>query len=265
MEFVAQHLALLLALHSKAFPEQHDAGTKKINAPTKSSRKKRAKKTPSHLELAFDKLLAIYTPCNTRYEKEKLAELNRIHRTPSLNLQKTGPRIQDSVHWNPTLQDEFQCPDCRHQYTMCVEINRDVNRDNAITHQRLDTAAAAAGTTTTKGKGTKKGKTTGTTTTTTATAAATTTTTTTATTGDYKSAKHGCYCLTFNCFGKVDGIGCTECVVKAARGNPPTANPVVAGKCLWDCKVCACRCICTFDDDKRQTIATANDRNRNKD
>jgi len=121
-EFVAQHLALLVALWSKREAER--------KAPTRSSRSKRQKSTtPSNnnLKRAFKKLVGVFTDAKVLYDKERLAELNRVHRTPSLDRQLSGPRRQDSVPWNPTLRDRFACCTCTHMYTMCVEVNSDVN------------------------------------------------------------------------------------------------------------------------------------------
>jgi len=78
-----------------------------------------------------------------------------------------------------------------------------------------------------------------------------------------RAARHGCYCQTSNCFGSIDGIGCPECVRKAAEGIPSVV--IETGRCRWNCEVCACRCISTFDKDKRQIIATAEHKNKSKD
>ena len=114
---------------------------------------------------------------------------------------------------------------------MCVEVNSVVNTANENARQRQDAAAAFGGTN----------------------AEVTTT----------RAARHGCYCQTFNCFGSFDGIGCPECVKKAAEGIPVVA--IETGRCRWNCEVCACKCISTFDKDKRQIIATAEHKNKSKD
>ena len=241
-EFVARHLALFIALHFKREQER-------TNAPTRSSRNKRQKgsKTMNNLKRAFKKLLGSYTDAKVLYDNEKMAKLNRTHRTPSLDKQQSGPRRQDALSWNPALHDNgFNCPDCFHGYTMCIEINSEVNAHNANARQHQDAAAAAAAALKSKSKS-KHGDGAG---------------TDTDADGEQatRAAKHGCYCQTFNCFGKFDGIGCPECVKKAAEGVPTVTTD--AGKCPWNCKVCTCRCISIWDEDKRQTIATSNHKNR---
>ncbi len=118
--------------------------------------------------------------------------MTRNVRTPSLDRQLSGPRCQDSVPWNPALQDNFACCTCTHMYTMCVEVNSDVNTANENACQCQDAAAVAAAS---KSKSKRGGSNN-------VCAGIDEELITT------RATRHGCYCQSFNFFGSFDGVGC---------------------------------------------------------
>jgi hypothetical protein len=64
--------------------------------------------------------------------EEKQAEENKRRRTPSLNYQLTGVRIQDMHPFDSCKKDVSLCPVCFHGSTMvCTESNESANESNA--------------------------------------------------------------------------------------------------------------------------------------
>ena len=121
-----------------------------------------------------------------------MCSIARNDRTPSLDRQLLGPCCQDSVPWNPALQDNFACCTCTHMYTMWVEVNSDVNTANENARRRQDAAAVAAAF---KSKSKRGGSNN-------VCAGINEELITT------RAARHGCYCQSFNCFGSFNGVGC---------------------------------------------------------
>jgi hypothetical protein len=53
-------------------------------------------------------------------EDQRLLE-NGLMKTPSLNLQKSGTRLQDAFIFDPTMRDLTACPVCHHVSTQILE------------------------------------------------------------------------------------------------------------------------------------------------
>ncbi len=152
------------------------------------------------------------------YAEAQCAELNRIERTPSLNYQATGSRLQDGVLWDEMKQDIHECLVCSHRCTMIVENALTVS---AYNQGARDTATAKGGD------------------------------------GGFaaKSPRVGCYCFSLSCGGRPDGGNCPECTQRVKDGERP--SPTEPGECGFSCRVCSCRCQVAFDEVHRYQIANA--------
>ncbi len=144
---------------------------------------------------------------------------NTIYCTLSLSLQLTGQRDQDQISWGLWAKCPSNCPVCIHASTMPMQSPAEINAANAC----LRAAAEADG-----------GN------------------------GKFKAAvdKSGCYCFCQNCFGDKNGIGCWRCfeLATTTKSDVPS-DEVEPGICRFDCGVCKCNLILTFNKCKRQTIA----------
>lgn len=142
MEFVARHLALLLTLHLKAFPEQYDSSkmSNSSNAPVKSLKMKRARKTPFASWACIQQ-----ASCNIQYQQDSIQK-GIIGYSQLSSLHAKSQPTEALPHDNG-----FNCLSYFHFYTMCIKINHVVNRENALACQH-QTAAA------TKHSGAGKGK-----------------------------------------------------------------------------------------------------------
>ena len=82
------------------------------------------------LNKAVTKLLQVYTPVRRKFDEAALADQNKISRTPSLDYQKNGPRVQDGFQFNQSKAFLTECPVCHHTNTMSVSNNEEVNAEN---------------------------------------------------------------------------------------------------------------------------------------
>ena len=173
----------------------------------------------------FVGLEKIYNPCLILYQEEELRELNKKHKTPTLNHQLTGKRTQDNHSFDPAKKDNNACPVCNHKSTMGMG-NEETNTTNSS--RRAEAEA---------GDETKF---------------------------DGVAAEHGCYCIFIDCHGSSDGRGCYKCFDLAKKGVNPIAN-VEVGYCGFvECDICShgkddkgCQCQVKFEEHKRQFIALA--------
>lgn len=74
--------------------------------------------------------MKVYTPVHTKYEEATKAEANKKNRTPSLNYQKTGLRLQDSIQFKRSEACLSNCPVCNHKNTMALSNHSEVNAEN---------------------------------------------------------------------------------------------------------------------------------------
>ena len=208
--FCANHLAMLISIRTFE---------KKLQEESKVSSLCRGM-TP--LKRVFIALEKIYNPSLKLFEIEQVRQSNVKHRTPTLNYQNSGKRIQDTLPFSAKDVDKNACPVCLHSFTMTVG-NAEANTKN----QELRTATA----------GEKF---------------------------DAVSAVHACYCYSIDCHGDPNGIGCPFCEALAKKGTLQS-DDVQPGYCgFLECKICAhscndsgCSCQVSFNEEKRQMIATS--------
>ena len=221
VRFVAENLALLLVLRRQVEKEK----VARLEVSTRSASGGRPKS--NDLKRAFRKLWTIYEKSLKLYVQAEKDEENKVHRTPSLNVQLTGTRDQDKVPWGKWTKYESNCPMCVHASTMPMQSREDINAANA----RLREDAEAN-----DGDGKFEGM----------------------------ATKVGCYCYGQNCFGDEYGIGCWHCVDLAMTIGEVPAVEVDPGLCRFDCDICRCSCQVIFDDNKRHTIANSLKKNAMK-
>ena len=83
------------------------------------------------LEKAVEDLRQVCVLARSAYIRLKQAEENRKAKIPkSLDHQKSGQRIQDSIRFNSRKADADPCPNCGHYNTMAVESQKSVNAEN---------------------------------------------------------------------------------------------------------------------------------------
>jgi hypothetical protein len=124
-------------------------------------------------------------------------------RMPSLNYQNPGEHLQDSVLFDPMLQNLMACPVCLHLSTQRLE-------SQVANNQAACAAALAAG-----GDRTFNGL----------------------------SAKHGCFCHTIHCCRQPTRGNCPECTSKVQNGQVPEMVGTGqcgfdCAMCRCMCKVC---------------------------
>lgn len=117
-KFCAEKLAILLCLEEQEMKKKTAATASSATAATR--RKK--KKTPqvNALKRNYAKLTAVYKKCYKSYTERKKVEAGKKARTLSLDLQKTGTRIQDSHTFIQGNALPAPCPHCGHCNTMAV-------------------------------------------------------------------------------------------------------------------------------------------------
>ena len=115
------------------------------------------------------------------YRARALADANKKHATPSLDYQLTGPVLQHSFKWQTFPRDRESCPVCEDCYTMRVQTVENLEKVNAEANCAAATSAK------------KKVL-------------------------PVKSARHGCYCLQFDCRGNIDSEG-VSCVRSMRQRN----------------------------------------------
>ena len=227
VRFVAEQLALLLVLRrqvEKAKKEKEEIEQQRTLRSESASASAGGVPKNNALKRAFFKLWKMYeTPLKNYVVAEKKRE-NATYRTPSLSFQLNGQRAQDLVPWGTWLKCPANCPSCGHTSTMPLQSPKEVVAENA---RRRAAADAIDG-----GDGKIKGV----------------------------VDKSGCYCFFQNCFGDEDGIGCWRCfelarTTKSDEDAQPSGE-MAQGICRFECDVCRCDCQVTFDECKRQTIAT---------
>ena len=80
-----------------------------------------------HAVIKFKKM---YEPCLAKHGDFVKAEANKKFRTPSLDYQKTGARMQDSVPFKRSQASPSECPGCGHFNTMALVQKSGVNGGN---------------------------------------------------------------------------------------------------------------------------------------
>ena len=205
--YVAEMLSVLLVLRQLADGEK--------KAASGSGR-------TTKLSKAFDKLQEMFDECHLAYTEEKRRKSSKAIRMPSLDLQLTGPRLQDTIPWDEAKKDSSACPVCLQCCTMPLESDAKVNAEQAEARAKA-TASIAAG-----GDGKCK----------------------------MRSAKHGCFGFSHDCEGHDDGYGCSSCEKMAVGGivTPVDKGP---GVCKFECPICDSDCAAVFMEHNRQKIATA--------
>ncbi len=208
VDFVADKLPLLLVLWQQAV----DARERRKKMCTVGALPR------TILKRTLEELFKKYKGCANLYAEAQRANLNCIERTPSLNYQATGSRLQDGVLWDASKQDIHECPVCSHCCTMIV--------DNALTVSAYN--QGARDTTTAKGGDGKFAA---------------------------KSTRVGHYCFSLFCGGQPDGGNCPECIRRVKDSKRP--SPAGPGECGFSCRVCSCRCQVAFNEVHWYHIANA--------
>ena len=103
--YVSSMLAGLVLLSR----DEKEAKSKKPPNPTRLSRKKQFPKKPTGLDMKFRHLNAVFKESHVIFVQEKIVERNKTHKTPSLCLQLSGQRMQDSVAYDPKKLGLFRC------------------------------------------------------------------------------------------------------------------------------------------------------------
>ena len=173
--YCAKKLALLVHLHLE---EQADSAARKAKDPNKYKGVVRN----NGLRRLFRKLIQLYEPLPKKKVEKRRVELNKVHRTPSLNYQKSGTRMQDLVEFDRDLVDSDPCPVCGHYSTMLVDPNGN-SKANAANERERRLALAEGG------DGVVRGT----------------------------SAMKGCFCYKSVCIGDETGKGCAVCEVAVAE------------------------------------------------
>jgi len=174
--------------------EEHVAD-KKARAAVQS--KKKPKPKSNALRRAIRKLKEVYHPILRRYDSAQRAERNRVHKTPTLDYQKTGTRVQDTIDFDPARADPVACPVCGHRRTMPVP-GADAAANAANERRRAE--AQADGDSAFVGA----------------------------------SAVHACFCCKEVCCGEDDGTGCRTC--EAAIAADPSVE-LKRTECKCQCQV----------------------------
>ena len=119
-DYVAEYLGLIIA---NKWTEDELTKSRKRSADVHA--------LDDDISLALKNLLKLYQPCLDAYVKHQRAEKNKKHRTPSLNLQKTGTRRQDSVQFDKSKAFCDPCAVCGCSFTtMPLECQRAVDAEN---------------------------------------------------------------------------------------------------------------------------------------
>jgi len=169
VHFVSDKLALLMELNQQVVNEKtaREKETGHVgHAPPKTK-----------LRRAILKLVKEYSESCRLYEEDQRLLKNGLIKTPSLNLQKSGTRLQDNFIFDPTTRDLTACPVCHHVSTQILECQLANNR-------AARAAASVAG-----GDGKFDGL----------------------------SSKHGCFCHAIHCRGQQNGGNCPECMMPAQQ------------------------------------------------
>ena len=118
--FCAEKIAMLIILHHE------------LRAMRERNTRNRSSKKMTPLRRNFMTLAEMYHPLYEAHLAEQQAEENKRRRTPSLNYQLTGVRIQDMHPFDSCKKDVSLCPVCFHGSTMvCTESNESANESNA--------------------------------------------------------------------------------------------------------------------------------------
>ena len=181
--------------------DKKEAKSMKPPNPTRLSRKKQSPKKPTGLDMKFRHLNAVFKESHVIFVQEKIVERNKTHKTPSLCLQLSGQRMQDSVAYDPKKLLMDHCAVCGHRSLMRLDDIAVVDAKNA----RRRSASSANG-----GDGKFIAIT----------------------------SMVGCYCFLEPCIGAPDGTGCDVCetmVVSAEEQN--VAGVLSKESCKCACQV----------------------------
>ena len=113
VDFVSDKLALLIELNQQVVNEKtvREKETGRVgHAPPKTK-----------LRRAILKLVKEYSESRRLYDEDQRLLENGLMKTPSLNQQKSGTRLQDAFIFDPTMSDLTACPVCHHVSTQILE------------------------------------------------------------------------------------------------------------------------------------------------
>ena len=134
LTYVVEKLALMLCLVQKEDMEKKVPAASMPKSTRSSSKnkstKKSATKKSTNLHRAIHNLKKVYNPVYTKYQEAKKADANKKNKTPSLNHQKSGLRLQDSVQFRRSDACLSNCPVCNHGNTMALSKHSDTNAEN---------------------------------------------------------------------------------------------------------------------------------------
>ena len=92
----------------------------------------------NNLRRVYRKLRAIYGPLHIKCKERLRADMNKVHRTPSLNYQRAGLLKQDTIEWDPARVDKTACPSCGcENRTMATSPDADATVNAAKAHDRV--------------------------------------------------------------------------------------------------------------------------------
>jgi hypothetical protein len=149
----------------------------------------------------------------------------------SLNLQKTGNRVQDRINFAFRKVDLEACPSCSHMCTMTVQSSQDVDDINNQALQEHNRKLETWEQLPLNQRGNKP-------------RAPSTT-----------SEQVACYCVKNHCLLALDGGQCYHCREFAAATS--VLQEDTSGKLACPCAICACSCQITFKQHDRRKIALA--------
>ena len=112
--YVSSMLAGLVLLSH----DEKEVKSKKRPNPARSSRKRHPPNKSTGLDKKFRHLNAVFEESHVIFAQEKIVERNKTHKTPSLCLQLSGQRMQDSVAYDPKTLLADDCAVCGHRSLM---------------------------------------------------------------------------------------------------------------------------------------------------
>jgi hypothetical protein len=113
VDFVSDKMALLIELNQQVV-DKKTAREEKTGHVGHAPPKTKLRRSILKLVKAYSKSCLLYD------EDQRLLE-NGLMKMPLLNLQKSGPRLQNAFIFDPTMRDLTACPVCHHVSTQILE------------------------------------------------------------------------------------------------------------------------------------------------
>ncbi len=120
MDFVSNKMALLLELNQQVV-DKKIVRQKETCCVGHSPSKTKLRRTILKMVKAYSKSCKLYD------EDQRLLE-NGLMKTPLLDLQKSGPQLQDTFIFDPIMCGLMTCPMCHHVSTQILECQLESNQ-----------------------------------------------------------------------------------------------------------------------------------------